>query len=151
MASRICYGAQGRNSTGPSSYRGWRTSGTFMFWCQDLEVRAEGFGDQGKCQAASSRNEWQLLTSWFSLFSAGDMAGQYNELGLSVLNTSSLASEVGHASPLPILYGIFISEEIILRSSLVAPCRVKPLWGLRSRMALQEKKNGQLLCRELKV
>lgn len=94
----------------------------------------------GQVSGCKQHNEWQLLTAWFSLFSAGDIAIQYNELELSVLNTSSLAREVGHDFPLLVLYCIFILEEIILRSSLVAPCRVKPLWGLINRMALQKKK-----------
>ncbi|KAH0507295.1 Cystine/glutamate transporter [Microtus ochrogaster] len=47
---------------------------------------------------------------------------QYNEPGLRVLNTSSLASEAGYAFPLLALNCILIQEEIMLRNIPLAIC-----------------------------
>lgn len=80
-------------------------------------------------------DEQQLLTSSFCLLSTGNIAVEYNELGLSVLNASSLASETGYAYRLLVLNCIFILEEIILRSSLVAPSRGEASVRADSRMA----------------
>lgn len=80
----------------------------------------------GEVSSPTQNNEWQPLTGCACLFSTGDVAVRHNELGLGVLNTLGLAvrRSVPFSFPL-VLNCVFTLEEIILRSSLVAPSRVR--------------------------
>lgn len=107
----------------------------FHVWMPGFRGQGWRLWGSGQVSGCKQHDEQQLLTSSFCLFSTGNIAVEYNELGLSVLNASSLASETGYAYRLLVLNCIFILEEIILRSSLVAPSRGEASVRADSRMA----------------
>lgn len=137
------------NSMGPFSHRGRENICSFHVWMPGFRGQGWRLWGSGRVSGCKQYNEWQSLTSSFCLFSTGNIAVQYNELGLRVLNTSSLASEAGNAFPLLTLNCIFIWEEIMLRSSLMAPSRGKPVWGPIAEWLEKKKKEWPAFVQEV--
>lgn len=126
--------------TRTSSYWGRGTSAPFLLGCQNFRghcvspSRLKALGISGSVRL-KHHNEWQLLTGWLCLFSAGDI--QHN-LSWDFVCSTHPAWGVRQAVPFfPSCFQncVFILEEIIWRSSLVASSRLAHEGADRSSMA----------------